>query len=68
MRTYGRLRERIKNKYSLLDDFADAMGMNSSTLSKKLNDRTGWTRDEIEKACGLLNIPIEQNYEYFFYD
>lgn len=68
MRTYGKLREKIKNKYDLLDNFAEAMGMDSSTLSKKLNSRVGWIDDEIEKACGLLGIPIESVWEYFFYD
>lgn len=68
MRTFGRLREEIRKKYGTFDKFAEAMGMDSSTLSKKLNGRVGWTGDEIEKACELLDIPLEKVCEYFFYD
>lgn len=68
MRTYGRLREDIKNQFGKLDNFAEAMNMDSSTLSKKLNDRTPWTRSEIEEACKLLGKPMDKVHEYFFYE
>lgn len=67
MRTYGRLREAIKRKYKKLKQFALAMGVNSSTLSGKLNGKTGWKQTEIELACKLLDIPIDQVCDYFFY-
>ena len=67
MRTFGKLREAIKQKYKTLADFAAAMGMDVSTLSGKLNGRTGWKQSEIERACYLLGIPIEKVGEYFFY-
>ena len=67
MRKFGRLREAIKQKYRTLADFAAAMGMDVSTLSGKLNGRTGWKQAEIERACHLLDISIEKVGEYFFY-
>jgi transcriptional regulator with XRE-family HTH domain len=67
MRTFGKLRELIKQRYRTLADFAAAMGMDVSTLSGKLNGRTGWKQSEIEQACHLLGIPIEKVGEYFFY-
>lgn len=67
MRTFGRLREAIKQKYRTLAAFATAMGMDVSTLSGKLNGRTGWKQNEIELACKLLDIPIEEVGVYFFY-
>ena len=67
MRTFGRLREAIKQKFRTLAAFATAMGMDVSTLSGKLNGRTGWKQSEIELACKLLEIPIEKVGEYFFY-
>ena len=67
MRTYGRLREKIRANYGTLSAFTVAMDMDRSTLSGKINGTTAWKQDEIEKACKLLGIPIEQVYDYFFY-
>jgi hypothetical protein len=67
MRTYGKLRERIKAVFGTIGAFADAMGKDRSTISCKLNGRSSWTNDEIENACRLLNIAIEEVSEYFFY-
>lgn len=67
MRTYGKLRERIKSRYKTIDRFANAMQMSHSALSSKLNSRTAWTQIEIERACKLLDIPLAEVGEYFFY-
>lgn len=64
---FGKLREEIGKKFTDNDQFADAMDFNPSTLSKKLNGGSDWKRAEIEKACELLNIPMEKVHEYFFY-
>ena len=66
-RTFGRLREKIKAVYGTQKAFADAMGMNVATLNAKLNGNATWTLMEIEKACNLLDIPISEIVEYFFY-
>ena len=68
MRTYGKLRERIKQKFGTLCAFVDAAGMNRSTLSMKLNGKLAWRSTEIEAICKLLDIPMESVGEYFFYD
>ena len=68
MRTYGKLRELIREKFGTLGNFADAMGMDRSTLSNKINGITAWKQDEIEKACNLLGIPMSEVYGYFFYE
>ena len=68
MRTYGRLREEIKKRYKTLAQFAVAMDKDVSTLSGKLNGKTGWKQEEIERVCMLLGIPIDKVAEYFFYD
>lgn len=67
MRTFGKLREKIKAEFKTMDTFAEAMGMHRSTLSNKLNSLVGWKQSEIEKACMLLEIPMEEVSEYFFY-
>lgn len=58
----GKITEVFKHNYV----FASAMGMDNSTLSSKLNNKTDWKREEIEKACELLQIPIEEVHLYFF--
>jgi len=68
MRTYGKLREKIRNVFGTIGAFADALGVDRSTISKKLNSIVSWDQLEIEEVCRLLNIPIENNHEYFFYD
>lgn len=68
MRTYGRLREVIKQRFKTFDALATALHMDRSTLSGKLNGKTGWKSSEIESICKLLDIPMESVREYFFYD
>lgn len=67
MRTYGKLRERIKAKFGTIGNFTKAMGKNRSTITEKLNGKVAWTCDEIELACKLLDIPMAEVSEYFFY-
>ena len=67
MKTFGRLREEIKKSFTTIEEFAGVMGMSASTLSSKLNGKTGWTNVEMEKACKLLGIPMDRVCDYFFY-
>ena len=67
MRTYGKLREQIKQVFGTLGAFAEAMNRDRSSISNKLNGLTPWTQPEIEDACKLLGIAIEEVSEYFFY-
>ena len=66
-RTYGRVREKIKGIFGTQAAFAKAMGMSHFAISSRLNSTIDWSLHEIEKACQLLNIPIERVGEYFFY-
>ena len=64
--SYAKLRGRIKEIFGTNEAFADAMEMDTSSLSAKLNNKSPWKREEIEKACMLLSIPIEEVHLYFF--
>lgn len=64
--SYAKLRGRIKEIFGTQDAFAEAMEMDSSSISLKLNDKTEWTRSQIMKACKVLQIPFENAPEYFF--
>ena len=63
---YSKLRGKIREVYGNNKNFADALGMDLSSLSAKLNNKSPWKREEIEKACELLHIPIEEVHLYFF--
>ena len=66
-RKYGKLREAIGHKFDTQAQFAAAMGIDKATLTAKLNGKTDWKSKEIEKAVALLEIPIMQIPEHFFY-
>ena len=68
MRTYGMLREAINRRYESLENFAAALGISRASLSLKLNDHREWKKSEMESACALLDIPLKQIPDYFFYD
>lgn len=68
MKTYGRLREKIREVFGSLDKFATAMDKDKSTISAKVNGKSPWTMPQIEKACFLLGLTIPQDLDYFFYD
>lgn len=65
--SYSKLRGKIREVFAINENFAKAMGMDLSSLSAKLNNKSPWKREEIEKACVLLQVPIEDVYLYFFY-
>ena len=65
--SYSKLKGKIKEVFGTNKNFAEAMGMDLSSLSAKLNNKSPWKREEIEKACELLHIPIEDVYLYFFW-
>lgn len=68
MRTYGKLREKIKSIFGTIGNFADALDKDRSTISNKLNGITAWSTDEIEASCKLLGIPMSEVHDYFFYE
>lgn len=64
--SYAKLKGKITEVFENQGAFAQAMGMDRSTLSSKLGNKTPWKDEEIVKACELLNISIEKVHEYFF--
>ena len=64
--SYAKLRGRIREKFMTQEAFAEAMGMNTVSLSQRLNGKLEWKSSEIAKACEVLEIPLSENAEYFF--
>lgn len=64
--SYSKLRGKIREMYGTQEAFAEAIGMNTATLSGKLNGKTDWTRVEMELACSLLGVSMMEMHSYFF--
>lgn len=63
---YRKLKGRIIEKFNNMGNFAAAMGLNRTSLSQKMHNKSSWVQSEISKACILLDIPTEQIPGYFF--
>ena len=61
MYNYSKLLGRIKEKGFTLEALAKKIGLNVSTLSKKLNNKSEFHQDEIKKICRVIDIGT-----YFF--
>lgn len=64
--SYAKLRGRIREKFGTQEAFAEAIGMNTVSLSQRLTGKLEWKTSEIFKACEVLDIPLADNAEYFF--
>ena len=64
--SYSKLRGLIREKFETQAAFSQAMGKHEATISKKLTGQAEWTRQEIEKASVLLEIPADKIHVYFF--
>lgn len=64
--SYKKLRGKIREKFGTQEAFAEALNVHPTTLSKKLSNKSEWTRQEIEDASRLLEVPGEEIHAYFF--
>lgn len=63
---YSKLLGRIKEKGFTLEALAKKIGLNVSTLSKKLNNKSEFHQDEIKKICRVIDIEMCDIGTYFF--
>ena len=63
---YSKLLGKIKEVCGTQAVFARRMGWSERTTSLKLNCSRDWKKTEIESACHILNINIEEIPLYFF--
>jgi transcriptional regulator with XRE-family HTH domain len=63
---YSKLRGKIREVFKTEASFAKKMGISTTSLSQKLNNKVEFTQAEIERAVELLNIPKEEIPMYFF--
>lgn len=63
---YSKLRGAIREKFTVQDNFAKALGISSCGLSLKLNGKAEWSAKEIRLACELLDLNAKDIPDYFF--
>ena len=63
---YAKLRARIREKFGTEGRFAEALGITPISVSRKFNDKTQLSSEDIKIWCELLEIPIEEVGSYFF--
>lgn len=66
MYNYGKLRGKIREVFDTQSAFAKGMGMSTTSLSTKLNNKIEFSQREMDKATDLLKINKEEIAEYFF--
>ena len=64
--TYSKLKGRIAERYGTRKNFAKALNLSETAISLKLNNKTFFSQEDIEKWSGLLGISVEEYGEYFF--
>lgn len=64
--SYSKLRGKIREVFGTQEAFAEAIGMNTVSLSQRLNGKLDWKISEIAMSCKVLGIPLEENAAYFF--
>ncbi len=63
---YQKLRGRIVEKYGSQGAFAFVYGISENSLSRKMNNKSRFTSDDIVKISQMLEIPKDLVGVYFF--
>lgn len=62
---FDALKAKMIEKYGSQNRFAEAFGTSENTMSRKMQSKTPFSRDDIVKICDMLNIPKDQVGYYF---
>ena len=62
---YSKLRGKIR-EFGTQEAFANAIGISTVTLSERLNNKSQFTQNEINKTVDVLKIEPEEIPIYFF--
>lgn len=63
---YSKLRGLIREKFSTIASFSQELGISSTSLSQKLNNKVSFSQIEIDKAKSLLGITDYEIVDVFF--
>lgn len=63
---YRKLKGKIVEVFDNPGDFCRAMDLSSASYSRKINNRSDWKQDEIERSVVLLGLSVNDIPDYFF--
>lgn len=63
---HSKLRGRIIEKYGSISEFSAALGVSLTTISEKLNNKTGLSRADIDRWNELLGISTDEIGAFYF--
>ena len=66
MSKYPKLRGRIVEKFESQKAFSERIGLSEQSITAKLNDRAGFSIEDIVKWCNELEIKQDEVGVYFF--
>ena len=66
MYDYSKLRGRIVEKCGTISNLSDRLGTSIVIVSNKLNNKSGFSREDMEKWAEILEIPGDEFHAYFF--
>lgn len=66
MYDYSKLKGRIREKIGSQREYARLLNISNASASAKLNSMVAFSITEMDKSLKILDIPVEQIYDYFF--
>lgn len=66
MYDYSKLRGRIVEKFGSISAFSKALGTTNVSVSRKLNNISGFSRDDIEVWSKALDVCPEEYASFYF--
>lgn len=63
---YSKLDGRITERFGTRKAFAEAVMISEHTISDKMTGKIGWTQEQINRVCDVLEIPHSEIPSYFF--
>ena len=66
MYDYSKLKGRIREKIGSQREYARLLNISNASASAKLNSTVAFSITEMDKSLKILDIPVEQIYDYFF--
>jgi hypothetical protein len=64
---YSKLKGRIVEKYGTRKEFAKQLGLSEVAMSNKMNNKSGFSQDDVIVWAKALCIPEKEYGIYFFY-
>lgn len=63
---YSKLKGRIVEKFGTVGHFCEAYGISEVIMSKKLNNKSNFTTDNVVNMSNLLGINIDEIGMFFY--